>query len=462
MSEHSHDGWIAKIEKYNRYSQFGEDGILNAIFEKIGVSNRPYCVDVGAADGILFSNVRQWLERDWEGLLIEKDADRFGKLCKNTERFGFDKVKCQNYEVQSDGYYRLDFILDRAEVPQEFDLLSIDIDGQDYYVWNSLLKYFPRVVVIEYDPEVDPMFIPIPGGQGQAGWNALTYVAAARGYLTVARTHTNLICVRKDIAEKTFNCEIKYSADLQSNAQQNTERLDIAKPSSEVSKPVQVTAVISVPRLGINANWHSTIQAVIALGLKVQLVEGAFWGQCLTRGINQAINEGADVILTIDYDSVFTPTHVIKLLQLLYDQTEYDCIVPMQIKRECNEMLFQTDGDKEFDKPLTNILTGHFGLTVFDAKAFAKLPKPWFHAQPDPAGGWDDGRTDEDIYFWSQWRKAGLKLASANEVKIGHLEFMVTWPTKDMKIYRQSVTDYRKKGQPDFCGGDLKIETLGD
>src|ERR1044072_2108039 len=440
--------WIESISLWNKYSQFGEDAILRSIFDRIGASSRPFCVDVGAADGILFSNVRQWLEQGWEGLLIEADESRYKVLVKNSSSFNdtdTHKVHCLNEKVEPGNFGKL---LTASGVPKEFDLLNVDIDGQDFYLWNSLLDFRPRVVVIEYDPEADPMFIPAMNGKGQAGSKAMMYVAAARGYLTVKKTETNLICIRKDICERAFNKVAEV-------AQPQTEEL-IHSPAPE--KPVQVTAVISVPRLGINANWHATIQACIALGIKVQMVEGVFWGSCLTRGIEQAIAEGSDVILTIDYDSVFTPDHVIKLLQLLYDQDEFDCIVPHQIKRECNDILLQTTyHDKDFNKPLTEILTGHFGLTVFDAKAFAKLKKPWFWAQPNANGEWGDGKIDDDIYFWKVWRDAGLRLASANEVKIGHLEFMISWATNDMKIYRQSVTDYRKNGQPPSCGGNLKV-----
>jgi hypothetical protein len=441
------DNWIESIPLYNRYSQYGEDAILEAIFNRIGVSPRPFCVDVGAADGILFSNVRQWLEKGWEGVLIEADAERFASLEKNTA--AFPGVRRLHKKVEPGELDNLLYVLD---VPESFDLLNIDIDGQDYYLWNSLLSFRPRVMVIEYAPDVDPMFIPPFGGKGQAGSKAMMYVAAARGYLVVKQTQTNLICIRKDICEEVF----------QGKRQEGGMAVAPAAPEPEPTadevaavpdRPVNITAVISVPRLGINANWHCTIQALIALGIKVQMVEGVFWGQCLTRGIEAALLDGADVIVTIDYDSVFTPDHLSQLIGLLYDQTDFDCIVPVELKREAHEVLWQSSGDNDYSKPLTPILTGHFGLTAFDARAFAKLPKPWFLAQPDEDGGWGEGKIDEDIYFWRNWGKAGLKVALANDIRIGHLEFMISWCTKDMRIQRQSVTDYRKHGQPESCGG---------
>jgi predicted SAM-dependent methyltransferase len=444
------DNWIESIPLYNRYSQFGEDAILEAIFNRIGTSPRPFCVDVGAADGILFSNVRQWLEKGWEGVLIEADAERHAALEKNTAQF--PGVRCLLKKVGSSG---LDSLLFACDVPEDFDLLNIDIDGQDYYLWNSLLSFRPRVVVIEYDPEADPMFIPPFGGKGQAGSKAMMYVAAARGYFVVKQTQTNLICIRRDICEEVFNAKSYAVVTTPAPAAPEPEPepdAPIALPA-QPDRPIKITAVVSVPRLGINANWHCTIQALLALGIKIQMVEGAFWSQCLTRGIQAALDDGADVIVTIDYDSVFTVQHLSRLLELLFDQTEFDCVVPVQAKREANEVLFQSDGRTDLSQPLTNILTGHFGLTAFDARVFAKLEKPWFFATPNADGDWGDGRVDDDINFWKRWRDAGLKLALASEVRIGHLEFMVTWCTNDMRLVRQSVTDYRKNGQPANCNG---------
>lgn len=447
-------GWPL-TEAHNIYTQFGEDGILKAIFDEIGVENR-FCVDVGAADGLLFSNVRQFIEQGWHGLLIEKDRQRFERLLDGTGgQFGQGQVRCYNYEVGTQGIYSLEALLDKVEAPVDFDLLSIDVDGQEYYIWNALLKYHPRAVVVEYDPQASsPMFIPPLNGKGQAGWNAMTHVAAARGYMCLARTQTNLICVRQDILNKLLASGYKLEI---IDPGESEPLIDAA----DVPDPAKIIAVASVPRLGFNATWHCTLRAVLALHIKMEMVEGVFWGQCLTRGIEKAIDQGADIILTIDYDSVFDVQHVIKLCQLFRDHPEYAAIVPVQVKRECEQILFKTNGSRDFSKPLTPVAAGHFGLTVFDATAFAKLPKPWFVDVPNANGDWGEGRIDCDMHFWQQFERAGLKVALANEVRIGHLELGVTWPDAQFRPVRQSVTEYREQGQPSQCGGDLKVELAG-
>ena len=50
----------------------------------------------------------------------------------------------------------INFLLAKYSVPREFDLLSIDIDSNDYYVWKALEGYSPRIVVIEYNASFPP------------------------------------------------------------------------------------------------------------------------------------------------------------------------------------------------------------------------------------------------------------------------------------------------------------------
>lgn len=451
------DRWPDK-HAYNRWTQWGEDGILEAVFEKIGVK-RKFCVDVGAADGLLFSNVRQFLEQGWQGVLIESDPERFATLTGQFPDRGY--VTCCNEKVETHGLHSLDNILDQASAPEEFDLLSIDIDGQDYYIWNSLLRYRPRVVVIEYEPDVDPMFIPPLGGPGQAGWNATTYVAAARGYLCICRTKTNLICVRKDILEAIPGLTMTIGHSSKEGPQLEPVQTEESK-QEPANKPVKITAVISVPRLGFNTTWASIIRSMLALQIHVEMVEGVFWGQCLTRGIEKAIAGGAEIILTIDYDSIFDVQHVIKMCQLLADTEDFDVLVPVQIKRECDELLFSSKGVADISREIIPIKAGHFGLTVFDSAIFSRLPKPWFWGQPNKHGDWGDGRVDDDMWFWKQCEKAGINVGLAQNVRLGHLELGITWPDPNFKPIRQSVSDYRANGQPKECGGGLKVELLAE
>ena len=154
--------WVLKrvqIERgYNNYlrnfasnvtSQTGEDGIIEKIFSIIPATTR-CCAEFGAWDGKEFSNTWNLIHnRNWRAVLIEADQDRYAELVDNNR--GRQDVLCLNKKVDLEGPDCLDNILAGTDIPVEFDLLSIDIDGNDYYVWESLVNYRPKLVIIEFN-----------------------------------------------------------------------------------------------------------------------------------------------------------------------------------------------------------------------------------------------------------------------------------------------------------------------
>lgn len=144
----------------NVTSQCGEDGIIPKFFEIIGYGSK-WCVEFGAWDGKLFSNTYNLIANgDWNGVLIEGSATKFVDLLKTYQEN--PRAICVNGVVQPQkGKDSLDDHLSRTGIPRDFDLLSIDIDGNDYHVWDSLAEYRPRVVIIEFNPTIpnDIIFI---------------------------------------------------------------------------------------------------------------------------------------------------------------------------------------------------------------------------------------------------------------------------------------------------------------
>lgn len=131
------DDWKTDLEAHTErvYSQGGEDGVLLRLFEKIGVRHR-FFVEFGAWDGLHLSNTANLrLNHGWDGLLMEGSDRADGDVVRR------ERVDAENVES----------LFDRYEVPLDFDLLSIDIDGNDYWVWKALERYTPRVVLVEYN-----------------------------------------------------------------------------------------------------------------------------------------------------------------------------------------------------------------------------------------------------------------------------------------------------------------------
>ena len=127
------------------FSQNGEDGVLAEIFSRISDGDR-FFVEFGGEDG-RESNTRFLREvRGWSGVYFETDAESYRKLSR---RVGADtRVNAVRAAVSANN---VEDLFERAGVPVGFDLLSIDIDGQDYHVWQAINQYRPRVVVIEYN-----------------------------------------------------------------------------------------------------------------------------------------------------------------------------------------------------------------------------------------------------------------------------------------------------------------------
>jgi len=117
------------------YSQCGEDGVLRRIFETIGSGDR-YFVEFGAWDGCHFSNTANLrIHHGWQGLLMEGSDRADGAIVQR------EFVSAENVEA----------LFDKHGVPERIDLLSIDIDGNDYWVWKAIERYSARVVVVEYN-----------------------------------------------------------------------------------------------------------------------------------------------------------------------------------------------------------------------------------------------------------------------------------------------------------------------
>ena len=141
--------WFDDLEAHEArmYSQSGEDGSLARLFDRIGVTNR-FFVEFGAKDGVDLSNTANLrLHRGWTGLLMDGDpADR----CPGVFALPADETAAR---VRAEIVTRenINELLTRYGVPNNFDLLSIDIDGNDYWVWKALESYRPRVVLIEYN-----------------------------------------------------------------------------------------------------------------------------------------------------------------------------------------------------------------------------------------------------------------------------------------------------------------------
>jgi hypothetical protein len=133
------------------FSDADEDGILHFLFSVLGTGDKRL-VDLGAA-GLSASNTGNLLvHQGWTGLLIEGDAESLAAGSEEFESLGVmpaEMIRAWITEENIDG-------LIADHVPGPVDLLSIDIDGNDYWIWKAVTSISPRVVVIEYQDIIGP------------------------------------------------------------------------------------------------------------------------------------------------------------------------------------------------------------------------------------------------------------------------------------------------------------------
>jgi hypothetical protein len=134
-------------DSYEILSQYGEEGILEHIFDNIGETTK-FCVDIGAMDGILNSVTHHIRNvRKWDSLLLEASK----KHQEHAKRRGQD-VKLRKVTAENVNALFLEY-----KTPTEIELINLDIDYNDYWVWKSILEantYKSKVYVIEFNPSI--------------------------------------------------------------------------------------------------------------------------------------------------------------------------------------------------------------------------------------------------------------------------------------------------------------------
>ena len=223
---------------------------------------------------------------------------------------------------------------------------------------------------------------------------------------------------------------------------------------------IRVEACLSMPRLAFTANAFNWVQALMPLNIRPTMGTGVFWDQVHTRVWEQFIDR-CEYLLLIDYDSFICQADVEHLFSLALT-FQCDALAPLQTKREDGRPMLTLKGHLDnppegghsqvprewFSEPVQEVDTAHFGCTILSTAALKRCKKPWFWSRPAPDGTWNDGRRDPDIWFWENWRASGNRLYVTPRVCIGHGEYVVTWPGRDLgKPVFQWTSDWTKTHQ---------------
>ena len=223
------------------------------------------------------------------------------------------------------------------------------------------------------------------------------------------------------------------------------------KPADLKSLGERCTIVATMPRLNWTINRDMTTGACIQLGIPYNCLSGAYFDQNMERALESGLSK--EYVITIDYDTVFTPDDVRRLVVLMDAHPEAGAIAAMQVMRGPSgiPLVSRNEHDPvteaEVSGDIFKVKSCHFGLTIIRTSALKAMRKPWLHHQAAPDGGWGDGRIDADVGFWHKLNEVSQTYVTPR-VNVGHLQEMVSWVNGAWGVTHQHLEEYRKSGKP--------------
>jgi hypothetical protein len=202
-----------RLERYGFkvYSQSDEDGIIQEIFRRIGTTDRRF-VEFGVENGLENNTITLSLG-GWCGLWLESSQEHVAAI---RERFADlladGRLTVHGAFITAENINELIGLWGNGEV----DLVSVDIDGNDFYVWQALTIVKPRVVVIEYNAKFAPPLAIVQEYKSDNVWKQTDYMGASLealvrlgdslGYSLVGTNFmgVNAFFVRSDLASDKF------------------------------------------------------------------------------------------------------------------------------------------------------------------------------------------------------------------------------------------------------------------
>tara|TARA_E500000178_G_scaffold329813_1_gene361120 strand:+ start:1752 stop:2651 length:900 start_codon:yes stop_codon:yes gene_type:complete len=205
---------------FSIYSQFNEDGIIQFLINNLDIKNKEF-IEIGV-ENFEEANTRFLLQNNcWKGLIIDSLKENINFIKKQTYYWRY-QLEAEDVFITKEN---VNNIIKKYDFKQNIGLLSIDIDGNDYWVWDAISSINPDVLIIEYNSlfgseksltiKYDKNFVRPNRGIYKclygASLKALTNLSEKKGYSLVAvnSNGNNAFYVRNELLnEKIYKRDV--------------------------------------------------------------------------------------------------------------------------------------------------------------------------------------------------------------------------------------------------------------
>lgn len=201
------------------FSQFDEDGIIQYLINRLPIASKTF-IEFGV-ENYEESNTRfLLLNNHWQGMVLDARASDIRYIQQDQIYWQYDlQAKCTWITREN-----IDGLLRDAGFGSDVGLLSIDIDGNDYWIWEAIESVRPMIVIIEYNSLLGLQPIAVPYKEDfdrtkshysnlyyGASLGALQHLGQKKGYLLLGSNvwGHNAFFVREDIAGEFRSLELR-------------------------------------------------------------------------------------------------------------------------------------------------------------------------------------------------------------------------------------------------------------
>ena len=252
--------------EFKVYSQWGEDGIIDHLVRSIPINNKSF-VEFGVETYVEANTLFLLKQRNWRGLVIDGSQANIQAIKRSSTYWKYDLQAICSF-ITTDN---INHLIQSSGLHGDIGILSVDVDGNDYWIWQAVECISPRIVIAEYNSvfgPISPLSVPYDPGfvrtlkhQSKlyygASISALNYLANGKGYCLVAGNSAgnNVFFVRNDCMAGLRSCS-PQEAYVQAGFR---ESIDTKGEVIYTSFKERQEAIASLPLINVLTNSFTTL-----------------------------------------------------------------------------------------------------------------------------------------------------------------------------------------------------------